>query len=202
MITSIDSKGYRIVVSGEAPSDDGRELVKVSVRRRVLAADQAGSRRMRSYFHDDDEDVFPGTVPGFSAAVISDLRNSGTAAFTYLDVGPAFFGSDIKGEYSGTLSRIKDSVPTIPVMVNSRMTQLPVIHARRDCSPGRWGQKAFEYYLLDDLGNPIVLRANGGGSVQAITRIEYPEAKTSPTSLESALSKNEAAEVYGIYFFL
>jgi outer membrane protein OmpA-like peptidoglycan-associated protein len=199
VITSIDPKGYRIVASAEVPSDDGRELVKVSVNRRVLAADQAGSRRMRSYFHDDDEEVFPGTVPGFSASVINDLRKSGTAAFTYLDVGPSFFGSGIKGEYSGTLVRIKDPSTTIPVMVNGRMTPLPVIHAKGMLS-GLLGQKAFEYYLLDDPGNPIVLRANGGGSVQAITRIEYPEVKAAPTSLESALSKNEVAEVYGIYF--
>jgi len=61
VITSIDPKGYRIIVSGEAPSDDGHELVRVSVGRRVLAADQAGSLRMRSYFRDDD-DVFPGTA--------------------------------------------------------------------------------------------------------------------------------------------
>lgn len=199
VITSIDPRGYRIIVSGEAPSDDGSELVQVSVRRRVLAADQAASRRMRSYFHDGDDDVFPGTVPGFSAAVIRDLRSSGTAAFTFLDVGPVFGGSDIRGEYSGALSRIKDSVTTIPVMVNGRMTQLPVIHVKGLLS-GPLGQKAFDYFVLDDPGNPIVLRANGGGSVHAITRIEYPEVMASPTSLESALSKNEVAEVYGIYF--
>jgi outer membrane protein OmpA-like peptidoglycan-associated protein len=199
VITAIDPKGYSIIASAEVPSDDGSELVKVSVRRRVLTADQAGSRRMRNYFHDDDDDVFPGTVPGVSAAVISDLRNSGTAAFTYLDVGAFFGGSVIKGEYSGTLARLKDSVTTIPVWVNGRMIQLPIIHAK-GLLTGTHRQKAFEYYLLDDPANPIVLRANGNGSVNAITRIEYPEVKASPSSLESALSKNEVAEVYGIYF--
>lgn len=85
---------------------------------------------MRSYFH-EFEDVPFGTVPGFSAALVNDLRTSGKAAFTFLGVRAAFAASAIKGEYSGTLA-------------------------------GLSGQGVFEYYVLDNSANPIVLRTSGG----------------------------------------
>jgi outer membrane protein OmpA-like peptidoglycan-associated protein len=198
-ITSIDAAGYRIVTSGEVPGDDGDELVQVSVERKVLAADQSSARRMRTYFHDDDDETFPGTTPGFSAAVVNDLRSTNKAAITYLDVSALFGVSTIKRELSGTLTRVVDASPSLPVLVNGRMTQLPVIHAKGVLSDGSDSEN-FDYYMLDDPANPIILRGSSAGASSAIIRIEYPEPKASPTSIEGSLAKNETAEVYGIYF--
>ena len=201
VITSIDASGYRIVTSGEVPGDDGEELVQVAVQRRVLAADQSGARRMRTYFHTDDDETFPGTTPGFSAVVINDLRNTDKASITYLDVGTFFGISTINRELSGTLTRIVDVSTSIPVLVNGRMTQLRVLHAKGVLSDGQ-DRENFDFYLLDDPANPIMLRSNGAGVSSAIIRIEYPEPRASPTSIESSLAKNEVAQVYGIYFSL
>ena len=197
IVTLIDATGYRVVTSGEVPGDAG-ELLQVSVPRKVLAADQMGARRMRTYFHDGDADAFPGTVPGFSTSVVNELRNTGKAQFTFVDAGEVLGSSAIKGEYSGTLLRVMDP-PTLPVLVNGRKTPLPVIHATGELT-GSQGQSSFDYYMLDDPGNPIVLKSSGAGKSSAIVRIEYPEPKDSPTSLESSLTKNEVAQVYGIYF--
>jgi hypothetical protein len=69
-VTFLDASGYRIKISGEVPGDAGEKPRPVTVTRKVLAADQAASRRMRIYFHTDDPDSFRGTAPGFSAAVV------------------------------------------------------------------------------------------------------------------------------------
>jgi outer membrane protein OmpA-like peptidoglycan-associated protein len=61
-------------------------------------------------------------------------------------------------------------------------------------------QESFDFVLLDDPANPIMLRSSGVGVTSAIVRIDYPEPKASPTSIESSLARNEVAEVYGIYF--
>jgi outer membrane protein OmpA-like peptidoglycan-associated protein len=199
VVLSIDASGsYRFVISGEVPGDDG-ELLKVTVQRKVLAADRAGARKVRTYFHTGDPETYSGTTPGFSAVVVNDLRNSGKTAFTFLDVA-AFFGiSSIKRELSGTLTRVVDVSATVPVLVNGRITQLRVIHAKGVLSDGQ-DRETFDCYMLDDPTNPITLRWSGAGMSSAIVKIDYPEPAASPTSIESALAKNEVAEVYGIYF--
>ena len=89
LIDSIDATGHRIAISGEA-ADDGKGLLEVRIVRVVRAEDQRASRKMRVYFHTGDAQVFPGTVPGFSAAVVNDLRTTGQSAFTYVDVSSTF----------------------------------------------------------------------------------------------------------------
>ena len=187
------------VHSGDAPQTAGGEPMSLTIARKVLAADQAKARKSRGYFHTFDPESFPGTVPGFSAAVVNDLRTTGKAAYTALYVQPAFFSTEIKGEYSGTLVRVVDSPPTLSVLVNGRNTPLPVLYVKGTLSGNR-GQGQFEYVVLDDPSNPIVLRASGPVSKSSILRIEYPESKDAPSSIESALAKKEVAEVYGIYF--
>jgi outer membrane protein OmpA-like peptidoglycan-associated protein len=200
VIKSIDASGYTIVASAEVPdpgqSGKPREVV---VTRKILAADQAGARKMRSYFHDGDAESFPGTLPGFSAAVLGDLRSTGQAAFTFQDVGEFFGTSAVKGEYRGSLNRVAGPPTTLAVLVNGRVTLLPVLHARGTLT-GSKGPGQFEFYVLDDPANPILLRWSGPGQSTTVLRIEYPEPKGSPASIESALAKNEVAEVYGIYF--
>jgi outer membrane protein OmpA-like peptidoglycan-associated protein len=199
VIASIDASGYRTVRSGELPGADGGEPVQLTIPRKVLAADRANSRKLRPYFCDGDPETFPGSVPGFSAVMANDLRNTGKTAFTYVDVHDFFGTCAIKGEYSGTLARVADQSPTLSVLVNGRSTSLPVLHAKGTLTGGK-GQAQFEYFVLDDPSNPIVLRWSGLGVSSTILRIEYPEPKDAPSSIESTLAKSEVAEVYGIYF--
>jgi outer membrane protein OmpA-like peptidoglycan-associated protein len=198
-ITSIDASGHVVVKSGDAPQTKGGEPMSLAIPRRVLKADQASARKNRVYFHTFDPESFPGTVPGFSAVVVNDLRTTGKTAFTVLHVEPAFFSTEIKGEYSGTLVRVVDSSPTLSVLVNGRNTPLPVLHAKGTLA-GSEGQGQFEYVVLDDPSNPIVLRVSGPVEKSSILRIEYPVPKEADSSIESALAKKEVAEVYGIYF--
>jgi outer membrane protein OmpA-like peptidoglycan-associated protein len=197
VIDSIDKAGYRTVVSGEVPSDDGVNTVEISVARRVKAEDQRSARKMRIYFHTGDADSYPGTVPGFSAAVVNDLRTSGKAAFTYLEVNQ-IFGFPTSRQLTGTLTRI-DGAPLMSMLVNGRPAQLSVIHAQGRLSDGSDADE-YEYDVLDDPGNPILLGWSGGGSSTRIIRIEYPEPADAPNSMERKLSAHEPVQVYGIYF--
>jgi outer membrane protein OmpA-like peptidoglycan-associated protein len=131
--------------------------------------------------------------------VINDLRTGGKAQLTYLDVGPVFGMSMVRRELTGLLARVAQGPATLTVLVNGHNAELPVIHAKGTLADGE-DREDFEYWLLDDPGNPIVLRSSGAGSSSAVVKIEYPEPKNAPTSIERSLAANEVAEVYGIYF--
>lgn len=192
-IDAIDPNGYRIVASGEVPTDDGSGVIDVRIVRIVSTEDQLHSRRMRVYFHTGDEQKFPGTVPGFSAAVLQELRKTDHASFTYEDVS-MLFGSSITRELSGTLTRVTGP-STVSMLVNGRLVRLPVIRACGSLSDGAHAHR-FDFEVLDDPRNPIVLRWSGNGATSQVTRIEYPEAGR----IERALEANEAVNVYGVYF--
>jgi outer membrane protein OmpA-like peptidoglycan-associated protein len=196
VLDTIDAAGYRIVLSAEAPSDDGEGTVEISVPRRVNAEDQRTARKMRNYYHSGDPQTFPGTVPGFSLAVMNDLRTSGKAAFTYVKVNQMFgFSSDQL--LTGTLTRV--AISSRQVLVNGRVTALSVIHARahlRDASDA----EDYEYEVLDDPDNPLMLAWSGGEMSSRILRIEYPEPTNAPNSMEQQLAVNEPVQIYGIYF--
>jgi len=200
VIASIDASGYRVVRSGEVPQPGGREPDALTISRTVLAADQAKARKMRYQFYTGDPDSFQGTVVDFSTAMVNDLRTTGTTAITDVDAFDVRRATKVKGEYSGTLVRVIDPSPTLSVVVNGRNTPLPVLHVKGTLTDGE-GQRQVEYFLLDDPSNPMVLRANRGWGSSTVLRIEYPQPKEAPSSIESALAKSEVAEVYGICFF-
>ena len=202
VIASIGPTSYRIETSGEVLSDDGTELVKVDVQRKVLAADQAGARKMReSYFHTDDEDSYPGTVPVFSAAMVNDLRNTGNTEMTFLDVGDGLRRSPgSSANCAGTLTRVKDASTTIPVTVNGRTTQLPVIHAQGVLSDAHDSEN-FDYYVLDDPANPLILRGKGVTALHrpsSVSNIRNPKNRPHRSRVRS--QRTRSPEVYGIYF--
>jgi outer membrane protein OmpA-like peptidoglycan-associated protein len=199
VVDSIDAKGYRITTSAQVPGDDGDGPIDVQVSRSVPATDQAGARRMRNYFHDDDAESFPGTVPGISAVVIEDLRKSGKAALTVLDVGEMFGVSVVRRQLSGTIARVAGAPVALPVLVNGRLVQLPVIHAKGTLSQDD-EQEDYEFDFLDDPRNPIVLRSKGAGGSSGVIKISYPEPPGVQSPLQRALTANEVATVYGIYF--
>jgi outer membrane protein OmpA-like peptidoglycan-associated protein len=199
VVQAIDTWGYRVVTSGEVPGDDGGQLVKVAVPRKVLAEDQKSARKMRPYFHTGDAQAFPGTVPGFSLAEFTDLRNTGKVAYTKVDVGVLFGMSIVKGEYPCELTRVAGPSPMLTVLVNGRSTKLPTIHAKGSCG-GEGGRQAQDYFVLDDPANPIPLKWSSGKDSSLVLRIEFPVPKAAPDSIETLLSRNEVAQVYGIYF--
>lgn len=199
VVDSIDNTAYRVTVSGEAPADDGGDPVEIEVSRTVRAVDQSSARTMRNYFHDGDPETFPGTVPGVSASVIENLRKRGTAELTVLDVGQVFGVSTVRRTLSGVIARVAGSPASLPMLVNGHLLPLPVIHAKGRLSQGNQAEE-YELYLLDDPANPIVLRLNGAGSSSAIIKIEYPEPRNEPTSLERTLAASEVASVYGVHF--
>ncbi|HEY5808807.1 MAG TPA: OmpA family protein, partial [Povalibacter sp.] len=88
---------------------------------------------------------------------------------------------------------------SLPMLVNGRRVRLPVIHAKGSLSDGS-DTEEFQFYVLDDPANPIVLHLSGAGAAATVIRIEYPETGSAPASLESTLAANDTAEIYGIYF--
>ena len=199
VIESITPTGYGIAVSGEVPADDGSGLREISIRRRVRAEDQRSSHTMRAYLHTGDAEQFTGTVPGWSAAVLNELRKTGRAQLTYLDVGVMFGMSVVRRELAGTIARVDGGAKTLPMLVNGRRVQLPVIHAK-----GRLGEGAdageFEFHALDDPDNPILLRSSGPGFSSALIKIDFPLPVGSAPLIERELAAGRKADVYGIYF--
>lgn len=199
VIESITSSGYRIAVSGEVPADDGSGLREFGIVRRVRAEDQRSSRTMRTFLHTGDAEQFSGTVPGWSATVLNDLHKTGRARLTYLDIGVSAGKSVVKRELSGTIARVEGGSKRLPMLVNGRRVQLPVIHAK-----GRLGDSAgaaeFEFYALDDPDNPIILRSLGPGFSSSLIKIDYPQPPGSAQVIERALAVDRKADVYGIYF--
>lgn len=200
VIDAITPAGYRMTASGEVPADDGSGLREVSIVRRVRAEDQRSARTLRTYFHTGDAEQFSNTVPGLSAALLNDLRKTGRAQLTWLDVGVVFGMSVVRRELSGTIARVDGSATTLPMLVNGRRVHLPVIHAKGRLSDTAGGEDV-EFYALDDPANPILLRSRVPGFASAVIKIDYPQLKQDATSpLESELAARRPAEVYGIYF--
>jgi outer membrane protein OmpA-like peptidoglycan-associated protein len=126
------------------------------------------------------------------------LRKSGKAALTVLDVGQMFGVPIVKHELSGTIARVAGAPTSVPVLVNGRITQLPIIRARGVLSQDD-EEEDYEFDFLDDPRNPIVLRFKGPGASSNVIKIEYPE-PAAQTALARALAANEVATVYGVYF--
>lgn len=199
VIDKVSADGYVLTASGEAPADDGSGNIDISVVRRVPAEDQRTARRMRIHFHTGDAEQFTGTVPGFSAAMVNDLRSTGRTRITFLDIGSIFGMSMIRRELSGTIVRVDANPTTLPMLVNGRRTRLQVIHAAGRLSDAS-GSEAVEFHVLDDPTNPIVLRSGGPGFSASVVKIEYPQPTGSSQTLEQQLAKDRRAEIYGIYF--
>ena len=201
VIDAITPAGYRLIASGEVPADDGSGLREISVVRHVRAEDQRSSRRMRTYFHSGDAEQFTGTVPGLSAAVLQDLRKTGRAQVSYLDVGAMFGMSMVRRELSGTIARVDGGATTLPMLVNGQRVLLPVIHAKGRLSDATSAEEV-EFHVLDDPDNPILLRSRLPGFSSALIKIDYPQPKRQQvtSTIERELAAGHSAETYGIYF--
>ncbi|HSU97474.1 MAG TPA: OmpA family protein [Gemmatimonadaceae bacterium] len=198
-IESIASDRYRIVVSAELKDESGGAPREISVPRWVRMEDVRSSRAMRHYFHTGDAEQFTGTTPGVSTAVMSDLRNTGASRMTFVDVDDVFGMSVVQRTLNGTIKRVEPQAVPVAMLVNDKPTQLPAIHVKGVLSDDD-SSDDFEFYILDDPDNPLLLAKTGPGFSSSIIRIDYPEAGGTRQTLETKLAANEPVDVYGIYF--
>jgi outer membrane protein OmpA-like peptidoglycan-associated protein len=188
----------RITVSGEAPDDSG-EVREITVTRLVRREDLRSSKTLRTYFHEFDAQELPGTTPMFSAAMVNDIRTSGQTHATYLEIEPEFGATVVSRTMSGTLKRVGAGTLTVSIQVNGEPRALHALHvAGRFADDGDGAD--FDYVVLDDPDNPIILRSKGPEFSTSVTRIEFPLPTAAAGSLENRLAKDRQALVYGIYF--
>ena len=198
-IESVAPDRFRIVVSAELKDESDGTPKEISVPRTVRMEDEHNGRAMRHYFHTGDAEQFTGTTPGISLAVMSDLRNTGASRMTYVDVDAVFGMSVVQRTLNGTIKRIEPGLVPVAMLVNDRPTVLPAIHAKGVLSDDD-SSDDFEFYILDDPDNPLLLAKRGPGFSSNIIRIDYPEAGGARQTLETKLAANEPVDVYGIYF--
>ena len=195
---SVTKDDYRISLRAEIPDPAGGEPKLVEVLRRVPVADMRNARVTRNYYHTDDPEVFAGTSPDVSTAVLNDLRTSGSAAMTYLDVRMLFIMPMIR-TLKGSVTRVGAGPEPFSILVNGRRVQLPVLHAKGRLSDDQGGFDV-EFQVLNDPDNPLLLSFSGRDIKSRMTRIEFPVAAGSANSIERKLEDKEPVDVYGIYF--
>lgn len=191
MVQSVTPDAYRMTFSFEGPPEMGSS----QVTRRVLMNDHREARTMRNWYAESDPEMFPGTTPFFSSAIITDLRCDGRAQLTLLvATSAATLGQTAVLELPGVATRVETAPVTVPLLVNGRMVELPAIHARAEAGAGTLRRRA-DLYVLDDPDNPIILRWRDDTRDSRILKLDFPAA-----SIERELSERRSTEVYGIYF--
>jgi outer membrane protein OmpA-like peptidoglycan-associated protein len=188
----------RIAASAEAPDDSG-EVREINVARVVRREDLRNAKILRTYFHEFDAQEFPGTSPMFSAAMVNDVRSTGQTHVTYLEIEPEFGTTVVSRTMTGTLKRVGSGPFTVTVPVNGVPQALRALHVAGRLADDGDGAD-FDYVVLDDPDNPMILRGKGPEFSTSVTRIEFPVPTDAAGSLENRLAKDRQALVYGIYF--
>lgn len=194
----LSATSFKLTVSGEAPDDSG-EVREITVSRWVLREDWRNARVMRRRFHEYDARQFPGTTPEFPAVGVNEIRAQGTTHITYLEIESEFGATVIARTMTGSVARLATGPTEMSVLVNGQPQALRVLHVAGRLADDGDGDD-FDYWVLDDPDNPLILRGRGPGFSSEVTRIEFPQPSTAPTSLERALTEDKHALVYGIYF--
>ena len=195
-VQSVSPDAYRMTFSAELPDPSGPGTLTSTAVRKVLMQDQQTARTMRNWYGSEDPEVFPGTTPFFSGAIINDLRNTGRAALTLLvATSAATLGQTEVMELPGTIRRINPTPVSVPVLVNGRMVGLPAIHARAEVGRANLRRGA-EVHVLDDPENPVILRWRDEMRNSKIIKLDFPVDR----SIERELTDRNSAEIYGIYF--
>jgi outer membrane protein OmpA-like peptidoglycan-associated protein len=198
MIERVTPSGYKLTLSGEAADDSGT-VREITVSRNILVEDLQKSRTLRRYFDESDPAEFPGTTCEFSSAMIDELRSGGTTTMNYQDVEPTLLATLVKRTLRGPLTRVGGATVSVPILVNGQMRPLRAWHVAGVLSEGGDGEE-FDFFVLDDRDNPMLLRSKGPGFSSSVLKIDYPVAAEAPSSLERSLAIQKRAVVYGIYF--
>lgn len=212
-----NSRGFPIVISGDAPQAAGQRAVSVSVDRLVQIVDLKNAHTWKYYFNESDADLFPGTTAiGLSGSVIADLRVRGQSSLTLDGSAGGMAGAigdmlasvgaenPLKGVIgtrmaaAGTVKLVEPKPLLIPVLVNGKMAALAAWHVRGHLGEGDKSEDA-DILVLDDPANPLALHATIGTDKVQVVRIDFPV--PDPTdALERDLAKDKRAAIYGIYF--
>ncbi|HLZ99568.1 MAG TPA: OmpA family protein, partial [Steroidobacteraceae bacterium] len=165
----------------------------------VRREDLRNAKVLRTYYHEFDALELPGTTPMFSAAMVNDVRSTGQTQATYLEIEPEFGATVVSRTMTGSLKRVGSGPFTVTVTVNGEPQALRALHVAGRLADDGDGAD-FDYAVLDDPDNPLILRSKGPGFSSSVTRIEFPLPKAAAGSLENRLAKDRQALVYGIYF--
>lgn len=193
-ISDITGSGYTLHRVGEAPADSGEGLIPIDLKRRVRAKDQLHSRDVRIEWHSSDRESLTGNVPGISCDLFQELRSKGKAELTYVAIGTVD-GIQRKPDRLTGMMTVVDRKP-FQMLVNRETVSLPALHVQGDLQ-GEHSRERFDFHVVDDPDNPLMLRAGIRGSQGRITAIEYPVAAD---NLTRVLQTTEALELSGIYF--
>ena len=196
-IRSVTTDYYDAAYSCEIDDPRTHRRRTVVVARRVSMQDHREAHAIRSEYWEGDPLTYPGTTPFLSSAIIQDLRRGST---TFTDHGTtSLFGIPMPSKRRVTLKRI--GFEKLPFLVNGRMTELRVIHARgetREEATGKSG--SLDMLALDDLQSPIYLRWRESNRGSQLVRIDYPDAAAAQARLEAALMERKHHDVYNVYF--
>ncbi len=216
-VDSVEADGsLRLTTSAEVPGPSGGRTETVSVTRHVRTSDLKDGRTYKYLFTTGGEEEYTGTTAmGTSTAVISELRAKGKATVKLDGEAGGIAGmmsgllsmmpsADTKGAAkgyltaSGNLSLAEPKPVPFRVIVNNALASLLAWHVK-----GRFGDGDqavdVEWFILDDPANALSLRFAFGKDKLEIVRIEFP-VENEATALESALTENKRAVLYGIYF--
>lgn len=95
----------------------------------------------------------------------------------------------------GVLTRVESEPVPYKVIVNDVQSEIAVVHARWQSD-----QRDREYWILDDVSNPLVLRTSSNGKAfQEVVKLSFPTGDQA-VRLERDLSGQGRTVVYGIYF--
>jgi len=207
--------GWRLLYSTELPASDGR-LQRFDSERLLHDADLQRARSYRSRFEANTEEDYPGTTAlGTSAAVIDDLRGSGSSRYSLVGEDrfmanalvsfPGAQGSVLElaaslmasngVSYRGEL--VKQSSAQLDVLVNGVVHALPVLIASGRFTARNGQQFDAELAFLDDRDNPLALQWRIGNSTLRAVRIDYPLPNN---ALASALQTQQRVVLPGLYF--
>jgi outer membrane protein OmpA-like peptidoglycan-associated protein len=216
LIEGIDEEGTtHLAVSADLPDPAGGKPTPVSFNRDVLAEDLISARTYKYLFSSGEQEFSGTTAMGTSAAVVGDLRTKGKAAVTLdgrlgglgglvsglLGLLPGNEEKGTAGAYlsaTGSIQAVEARPVPYPMIVNDSLVSLSAWHVK-----GNFVQEnvsvPVEWYILDDPKNALTLRCAFGRDKLEIVRIEFPAPNAAKT-LESELSAERRAVIYGIYF--
>ena len=193
-VTDVSDKGYRIVTTGESPADDGDGLIPIDLARSVRAIDQLHSRNVRIAWHTSDRENMTGNVPGISCDIFTELHGTGKAELTYIDVAALVGMATTRAKLKGVV-KVIDRKP-YTVLVNRKPVALPALHVSGEVSDGDDSEE-FEFHVIDDADNPMMLHARIRDDDARVVSIEFPPPAA---SLERSLMLTEKVELGGLYF--
>ena len=190
-------------------------LRKIDVPRSVLVSDLRSATFLQPWLTVSAPSTIPGsTAIGTSSAVLRALKTTGTAELAVVDREHSTLGADRSVSPNiyehlivFTLQRLTSGPRTLPIIVNDRTIDLPVIYA-----VGSQMGETLELALLDDEHNPLGLKTRrhsvlAAGDVEQtqVVKVSFRcpsggSATPSMERLERALLENGRVDVYDIYF--